>query len=207
MYMYIYICAVIQQVTQQRETRDLFRKSPNVTFKGAKLLLLWCFVWHGPKHKTTFAPLTIKHAGQKLRLRSRWEFLFGMRKCFLCSYQQKRSWCRMEILPEAQWTQDIESKTWMISKSRNECKFQFSTLNILPLPGNHLSHLEHLPVILLAHHHLNDNDKVDQLVRQHILSPTWSQLTSSNIPCSSYTTTLPTPLVISKPTLGSTTIY
>ena len=60
-------------------------------------------------------------------------------------------------MPEAQRTQDIESKTWIISKSWNECKFQFSTFSLPPLPGNHLSHLVHLPVILLAHHHLNDN--------------------------------------------------
>ena len=112
----------------------------------------------------------------------------------------------IKTLPEAQRTQDIESKTWIISKSWNECKFQFSTLSPPPLPGNHLCHLVHLPVILLAHHHLNDNRYLP-MFQQHILSPTWSQLTSSNIPCSSCTTTLPTPLVISKPTLGSTTIY
>ena len=112
----------------------------------------------------------------------------------------------LQTLPEAQRTQDIESKTWIISKSWNECKFQFSTLSPPPLPGNHLCHLVHLPVILLAHHHLNDNRYLP-MFQQHILSPTWSQLTSSNIPCSSCTTTLPTPLVISKPTLGSTTIY
>ena len=64
----------------------------------------------------------------------------------------------LETLPEAQRTQDIESKTWIISKSWNECKFQFSTLSPPPLPGNHLSHLVHLPVILLAHHHLNNNN-------------------------------------------------
>ena len=43
-------------------------------------------------------------------------------------------------------------------------------------------HLVHLPAILLAHHHLNDNHYLP-MVQQHILSPTWSQLTSSNIPC------------------------
>ena len=32
-----------------------------------------------------------------------------------------------------------------------------STLSLPPLLGNHLSHLVHLPVILLAHHHLNEN--------------------------------------------------
>ena len=88
---------------------------------------------------------------------------------------------KYKTLPEAQRTQDIESKTWIISKSWNECKFQFSTLNIPPLPGNHLSHLVHLPVILLAHHHLNDNRYLP-MVQQHILSPTWLQLTSTPAP-------------------------
>ena len=127
---------------------------------------------------------------------------------YFCDYEDLTIplWLNIiKTLPEAQRTQDIESKTWIISKSLNECKFQFNTLSLPPLPGNHLSHLVHLPVILFAHHHLNDNRYLP--MSQHILSPTWSQLTSSNIPCSSCTTTLPTPLVISKPTLGSTTIY
>ena len=79
----------------------------------------------------------------------------------------------LETLPEAQWTQDIEYKTWIISKRWNRCKFQFSTLSLPPLPGNHLSHLVHLPVILLAHHHLNDNRYLP-MFQQHILLPTWS---------------------------------
>ena len=41
-----------------------------------------------------------------------------------------------KTLPEAQRTQDIESKTWIISKSGNKCKFQFSTFSPPPLPGN-----------------------------------------------------------------------
>ena len=82
---------------------------------------------------------------------------------------------QLKTLPEAQRTQDIESTTWIISKSWNECKFQFSTLNPPPLPGNHL------PVILLAHHHLNDNRYLP-MFQQHILSPTWSQLTSTPAP-------------------------
>ena len=65
--------------------------------------------------------------------------------------------CLVKTLPEVQRTQDIESKTWIISKSWNKCRFQFSTLSLPPLLGNHLSHLVHLPVILLAHHHLNEN--------------------------------------------------
>ena len=87
----------------------------------------------------------------------------------------------VQTLPEAQRTQDIESKTWIISKSWNECKLQFSTLSLPPLPGNHLSHFVHLPVILLAHHHLNDNRYLP-MVQQHIFSPTWSQLTSTPAP-------------------------
>ena len=63
----------------------------------------------------------------------------------------------LKTLPESQRTQDIESKTWIISKRWNKCRFQFSTLSLPPLLGNHLSHLVHLPVILFAHHHLNDN--------------------------------------------------
>ena len=86
-----------------------------------------------------------------------------------------------KTLPEAQRTQDIESKTWIISKSWNECKLQFSTLSLAPLPGNQLSHLVHLPVILLAHHHLNDNCYLP-MFQQHILLPTWSQLTSTPAP-------------------------
>ena len=42
------ICAVIQKVTQQRETRDLFRKSPN--FQGAKLLPLLRLVQNTRRH-------------------------------------------------------------------------------------------------------------------------------------------------------------
>ena len=102
-----------------------------------------------------------------------------------------------QTLPEAQRTQDIESKTWIISKRWNKCRFQFSTLSLPPLLGNHLSHLVHLPVILLAHHHLNENRYLPMHCSNNILSPKWSQLTSSNIPCNSCTTTLPTPLVVS----------
>ena len=127
---------------------------------------------------------------------------------YFCDYEDLTIplWLNIiKTLPEAQRTQDIESKTWIISKSLNECKFQFNILSLPPLPGNHISHLVHLHVILFAHHHLNDNRYLP-MSPQHILSPTWSQLTSSNIPCNSCTTTLPTPLMISKPTLGSTTI-
>ena len=51
MYVYVHvycICAVIQKVTQQRETRDLFRKSPN--FQGAKLLPLLRLVQNTRRH-------------------------------------------------------------------------------------------------------------------------------------------------------------
>ena len=34
--------------------------------------------------------------------------------------------------------------------------FDFITLSLPPLNGDHLYHLGHLPVILLVHHHLND---------------------------------------------------
>ena len=103
---------------------------------------------------------------------------------YFCDYEDLTIplWLNIiKTLPEAQRTQDIESKTWIISKSWNECKFQFSTFSLPPLPGNHLSHLVHLPVILLAHHHLNDNRYLP-MFQQHILSPTWSQLTSTPAP-------------------------
>ena len=87
----------------------------------------------------------------------------------------------VKTLPEAQRTQDIESTTWIISESWNECKFQFSNLSPPPLSGNHLSHLVHLPVILLAHHHLNDSRYLP-MFQQLILSPTWLQLTSTPAP-------------------------
>ena len=61
-----------------------------------------------------------------------------------------------KTLLEAQRTQDIEFKTWIVSKSWNKSKFQLSTFSLPALPGDHLSHLA-----LLAHigldHHVNDN--------------------------------------------------
>ena len=41
------------------------------------------------------------------------------------------------------------------AKTRN--KSRVSTFSLCPLLGDHLSHLVHLPVVLLIHHHLNDN--------------------------------------------------
>ena len=68
-----------------------------------------------------------------------------------------------KTLPEAQRS----PKLGIISKSWNESKFQFSTFSLPALPGDHLSRLVHLPVILLAHHHLNDNRYLP-MVQQHI---------------------------------------
>ena len=65
----------------------------------------------------------------------------------------------------------LSPKLELYLKAETKCKFQFSTLSPPPLPGNHLCHLVHLPVILLAHHHLNDNRYLP-MSQQHILSPT-----------------------------------
>ena len=51
-----------------------------------------------------------------------------------CHHRWKRGgpWKSViKTLPEAQRTQDIETKTWIISKTWNKCKFQFSTLAFL----------------------------------------------------------------------------
>ena len=56
--------------------------------------------------------------------------------------------------------QSIKSRTWELSwQLKREKKNSFSTLSLCPFLGEHLSHLAnvHLPVVLLVHHHLNDN--------------------------------------------------
>ena len=60
-----------------------------------------------------------------------WTDWYGIYACKIWISCLKFCW-KQQTLPEAQRTQDIESKTWIISKSRNECKFQFYTLNIPP---------------------------------------------------------------------------
>ena len=83
----------------------------------------------------------------------------------------------LKTLPEAQRTQGIESLTQIITHgknySRGEMKYMSDyknqawslklekssvrTISLCPLFGDHLFHLVHLPVVLLVHHHLNDN--------------------------------------------------
>ena len=64
----------------------------------------------------------------------------------------------VKLLPEAQRTQAIESETWIISAAKINTNFRYSTFNLPLLLGDHPSHLVHLPVIQLVHHHLNDTD-------------------------------------------------
>ena len=83
----------------------------------------------------------------------------------------------VETLPEAQRAQGIESITQIITHGkkyfRGEMKYMSDyknqawslklkkssvrTISLCPLLGDHLFHLVHLPVVLLIHHHLNDN--------------------------------------------------
>ena len=83
----------------------------------------------------------------------------------------------VETLPEAQRAQGIESITQIIthgkkyfrgemkymSDYKNQAwsikleKYSVRTISLCPLLGDHLFHLVHLPVVLLIHHHLNDN--------------------------------------------------
>ena len=81
----------------------------------------------------------------------------------------------LKTLPEAQRTQGIESLTQIITHGKNYSrgeimsdyknqawslkleKSSVRTISLCPLLGDHLFHLVHLPVVLLIHHHLNDN--------------------------------------------------
>ena len=80
-------------------------------------------------------------------------------------------------MPEAQRTQGIESITQIITHGkkyfRGEMKYMSDyknqawslklekssvrTISLCPLLGDHLFPLVYLPVVLLIHHHLNDN--------------------------------------------------
>ena len=86
-----------------------------------------------------------------------------------------------KTLPEAQRTQGIESITQIITHGKNYLRYEMKymsdyiviyqnqawslklekssvrTISLCPLLGDHLFHLVHLPVVLLVHHHLNDN--------------------------------------------------
>ena len=55
-----------------------------------------------------------------------------------------------KTLPEEQRTQDIESKTWIFSAAKTNTNSNFIPFSLPPLLDDHLSHLVHVPVILLA---------------------------------------------------------
>ena len=58
---------------------------------------------------------------------SRKEYLLLMSKTFTPGViRLRRYWLPLPV-DQRQRTQDIESKTWIISKIRNRCKFQFNT--------------------------------------------------------------------------------
>ena len=104
----------------------------------------------------------------------------------------------LKTLPEAQRTQGIESITQIITHGKNylrgEMKYvsdyknqawslkleksSVRTISLCPLLGDHLSHLVHLPVVLLIHHHLNDNHHLPNssttyIVADMITAPTF----------------------------------
>ena len=51
------------------------------------------------------------------------------------------------------YTSDYMNQAW----SQKLEKSSVRTISFCPLLGDHLFHLVHLPVVLLIHHHLNDN--------------------------------------------------
>ena len=48
---------------------------------------------------------------------------------------------------------DYKNQAWGLKLEKSSVR----TISLCPLLGDHLFHLEHLPVVLLIHHHLNDN--------------------------------------------------
>ena len=48
---------------------------------------------------------------------------------------------------------DYKNQAWSLKLEKSSVR----TISLCPLLGDHLFHLVHLPVVLLIHHHLNDN--------------------------------------------------
>ena len=81
----------------------------------------------------------------------------------------------------------------IILAAKTRKKNSFSTLSLCPFLGEHLSHLAnvHLPVVLLVHHHLNDNHHLPNGPITYIVA---NMITA---PTCNFCKTLPTPLVTS----------
>ena len=54
---------------------------------------------------------------------------------------------------EMKYMSDYKNQAWSLKLEKSSVR----TISLCPLLGDHLFHLVHLPVVLLIHHHLNDN--------------------------------------------------
>ena len=132
--------------------------------------------------------------GSRVSWGHRWIFLLKQEESFLlyffflCAVIFK-SWCFVQNYCSGIFMRNTVMRCAKIRHGSNDLyawiifaakakKFNVSTFSLCTLLGDHLSHLVHLPVVLLVH--LNDMTIITYpIAQQPILSPTWSQLQHS----------------------------
>ena len=70
---------------------------------------------------------------------------------------------------------DYKNQAWSLKLEKSSAR----TISLCPLFGDHLFNLIHLPVVLIVHHHLNDNDYLPTSQHQHSLQLLHHQLVLS----------------------------